>query len=84
VTFAEKLKELREQAGMTQTALADASRLPLGSIRGYEQGQREPLWDVLFKLAAALGSDCRAFADCVDVRQSQSPAKAKQPRKRTK
>jgi transcriptional regulator with XRE-family HTH domain len=41
-TFAEKLKALREQANLTQTRLAEASGLPLGSIRNYEQGQREP------------------------------------------
>jgi transcriptional regulator with XRE-family HTH domain len=65
-TFAERLRELREKAGLTQTQLAEASGLPLGSIRNYEQGQREPYWAVVFKLAAALGASADAFAVCVD------------------
>jgi transcriptional regulator with XRE-family HTH domain len=65
-TFAERLRELREQAGLTQAQMAEASGLPLGSIRNYEQGQREPYWAVVFKLAAALGASADAFAVCVD------------------
>ena len=63
--FGERLRELREKAGMTQAQLADKSGLPIGSIRNYEQGQREPYWQVVFKLAASLGTSCEAFAGCV-------------------
>ena len=66
-TFAERLRELREKAGLTQQQLAEASGLPVGSLRNYEQGQREPYWQVVFKLAAALGVSCEAFAVCVDA-----------------
>jgi transcriptional regulator with XRE-family HTH domain len=65
MTFADKLRELRERAGLTQLQLAKAAEVPIGSIRNYEQGHREPLWDVLFKLASALGTDCSVFAECV-------------------
>jgi transcriptional regulator with XRE-family HTH domain len=64
MTFADKLRELRERAGLTQAQLAEASGLPLGSLRNYEQGQREPYWSVLFKLAKALGVSSEAFAEC--------------------
>jgi transcriptional regulator with XRE-family HTH domain len=63
-TFADRLRQLREKTGMTQQQLAEASGLPLGSLRNYEQGQREPYWQVVFRLAAALGVTCEAFADC--------------------
>jgi transcriptional regulator with XRE-family HTH domain len=78
-TFAERLRELREKAGLTQKALADASNLPIGSIRNYEQGQREPYWGVVFTLAEALGVDCRAFADCMrkDLPATKRPARRK-------
>ena len=66
MTFADRLRELREKAGLTQMQLADASGLPLGSIRNYEQGQREPYWQVVFKLADALGVSSEAFKDCID------------------
>lgn len=64
-TFASRLRELRKRAGLTQLQLAEASGVPLGSIRNYEQGQREPYWDVAFRLASAMGVSAEAFADCV-------------------
>jgi transcriptional regulator with XRE-family HTH domain len=65
-TFAERLRDLRKRAGLTQAQLATASGVPLGSIRNYEQGQREPYWDVAFRLVGALGVSVESFADCVD------------------
>jgi transcriptional regulator with XRE-family HTH domain len=55
MVFGTTLKELRQQKGLTQTALADASGVPLGTIRDYEQDKREPLLSNARKLAAALG-----------------------------
>jgi transcriptional regulator with XRE-family HTH domain len=66
MTFAERLRELREAAGLTQAALADASGLSLGAVRNYEQGIREPYWSAIFKLADALGVSCEAFRGCAD------------------
>jgi transcriptional regulator with XRE-family HTH domain len=75
LTFGERLRELRDKAGLTQVQLAEASGLPLGSIRNYEQGQREPYWNVLFKLAAALGVKAEAFADCVSKDETEGKGK---------
>jgi transcriptional regulator with XRE-family HTH domain len=82
-TFAERLRELREKAKLTQEQLADQSGVPVPSLRGYEQGQREPYWHVAYRLAAGLGVDCRAFADCVQstTGKSQKARKAKSKRK---
>jgi DNA-binding XRE family transcriptional regulator len=81
--FADRLKELRTQAGLTQTALAEASGLPVGSIRNYEQGQREPYWAVVSQLAAALGVSCEAFADSAiraePEQQEPRPSKRQSP-----
>jgi transcriptional regulator with XRE-family HTH domain len=82
--FGDRLKELREAAGLTQTALAERSGLPLGNIRNYEQGKRMPLLPVAFSLAKALGTDCTAFQDCEDVvagGPEKSPAKRKPGKK---
>ncbi len=84
VTFAERLRELREQAGLTQARLAETSGLPLGSIRNYEQGQREPYWQVVFKLADALGVSVEAFKVCIDAGQVEAriaPTKRRGKRK---
>jgi transcriptional regulator with XRE-family HTH domain len=64
MTFGGRLRELREAAGMTQVALAAAAGMSLGSVRNYEQGIREPYWQGVFRLAAALGVPCDAFAEC--------------------
>jgi transcriptional regulator with XRE-family HTH domain len=71
-SFAERLRELRKQAGVTQAQLAERSGIPLGSIRNYEQGQREPYWNVAFRLATALGVSVEAFADCVAPTEQRS------------
>jgi transcriptional regulator with XRE-family HTH domain len=90
-TFGERLRELREKAGLSQPQLAEASGLPVGSIRNYEQGIREPYWAVIFKLAAGLRVSADVFAVCTsNIKQTPSahrsskpasgPAKVKRPR----
>src|SRR4051794_25083640 len=66
-TFAEKLRDLREQRGWTQASLADRSGVPLGTLRDYEQGKRGPLLSNAEKLARALGVSLDVF------RQDQVP-----------
>lgn len=54
--FGARLKELREAAGLTQKALADASGLNRVTLAHYERGQPADLKvSTLEKLAAALG-----------------------------
>ncbi len=79
--FGERLQELRQQAGLSQPELATASGLPVGSIRHYEQGRREPYWQVVFKLASALGVSSEAFAVCIEnaTASSHKPAGASAP-----
>lgn len=59
--FATRLKELRTQAGLSQNGLADKSGVPVGTIRYFEYGLREPTFDTLTKLAAGLGVSLSAF-----------------------
>ncbi len=60
-TFGDKLKAARQAAGLTQAALAEASGIPLGTIREYEQNKREPLFSKAVKLARALKQPLEAF-----------------------
>jgi transcriptional regulator with XRE-family HTH domain len=62
-TFGEKLKELRTAAGKTQAGLASESGVPIGTIRDYEQGKRDPLLSTAQKLAHALGHRLDVFND---------------------
>ena len=62
--FKDKLKELRETAGLTQQELADNAGMTLHSIRNHEQGQRNPSWPAVVQLARALGVPTDEFASC--------------------
>jgi len=73
MSFGQKLKELRTQAGMTQAQLAETSDVPLGTIRDYEQGKRDPLLSTAQKLARALNQSLDVFAP---QPQTQRPRKA--------
>jgi transcriptional regulator with XRE-family HTH domain len=59
--FGRRLKELREQAGLSQTALAEAAGLSQSAIAHWERGRSEPIWSNVLALATALGVDCLAF-----------------------
>jgi DNA-binding XRE family transcriptional regulator len=49
------LKQLREAAGLSQSQLAKAAGVPVGSIQGWEQGRRTPLLDAPARVAVAMG-----------------------------
>lgn len=52
--FARRLKELRQQKGMTQEELAQATGLSISFIRSIEQGIYAPSFESIEKIANAL------------------------------
>lgn len=80
MTFGEKLKSLREKLNMTQQFLADESGVHRVQIARYETGDGIPTWDLVQKLARALGTNCTAFAD--DEPEEKSNAAATKAKKR--
>ena len=76
-TFASRLKQLREEAGLTQPELAERAGMNQFGIAKLEQGVRKPTWETVQALARALGVDCTAFQ--VD----DKPAEAENPAKKT-
>ncbi|MBQ7914639.1 MAG: helix-turn-helix transcriptional regulator [Clostridia bacterium] len=54
ITMGEKIKNLREKAGLSQTELADKLGLSKSVISAYEKGIRNPSFKVLPQLAEAL------------------------------
>jgi transcriptional regulator with XRE-family HTH domain len=71
--FAGRLKELREQTGLTQQGLGERAGLSKGGIADLEQGRREPTWATVIALSQALGVACTAFL--------QEPASVPEPRR---
>ncbi len=49
-----RFKRLREAAGLSQSQLAKAADVPVGSLRQWEQGRRTPLLDAAARVAEAL------------------------------
>lgn len=66
--FPGRLRELREQIGLTQQELAERVGVQRDAVARWEAGRREPSWSNVLALAAALGVDCMAF--------NEAPAKA--------
>lgn len=75
--FSERLRALRDGAGLTQEQLAQRAGTSVGNVRNYEQGIRLPTFPLVVKLAAALETDCTAFADCEDVTGEEEKPKPK-------
>jgi transcriptional regulator with XRE-family HTH domain len=83
MTFGERLKELRERAGLTQSAAAEAAGVGLPTLKDYEGNRRVPSLENAQSLARALGVSCQAFEGCefrhAQQRQAQrvtSPGKS--------
>ena len=52
---------VKEQAGLSQKALAEEAGLVTHAIGHLEQGLRKPTWETVLALAPALGVSCSAF-----------------------
>jgi transcriptional regulator with XRE-family HTH domain len=79
LTFGQKLKQLRDEKGMSQEQLSKASGVNRRSIHTYEQELRSPTAESLFALSESLEVDCSAFKGCVFKRADQTakPKKGK-------
>ena len=64
MTFGEKLRTARKQAGMTQKELAQESQLSLRTINNYENGERMPKQEKTYEqLARALSITVESLKD---------------------
>jgi transcriptional regulator with XRE-family HTH domain len=69
--FAGRLRELREQAGLTQEQLAERAGVKRDAVARWERGVREPSWSNVLALCQALSCSCEAF--------TQEPAERPEP-----
>jgi len=51
----ERLQRLRQAKGLSQADLAARARVPVGTLRNWEQGRRVPRLDAAAAVARALG-----------------------------
>ena len=76
--FAGRLRELREEAAMTQAELAAKAGLTREGVAQLETGRRKPAWETVLALCGALGCSCEAFTRPPAERPSAGPGR---PRK---
>jgi len=76
--FAGRLRELREEAGLTQQQLGERAGLSQPGIADLEQQRRKPAWETVVALCQALGVTPDAF---VQEPAERSPAGRGRPRK---
>jgi transcriptional regulator with XRE-family HTH domain len=69
MSFGEVLRQVREQAGLTQAGLAQRSGVPLRTIQGWEQGYRRPISPDFFRIVRALGVPADTFASIEEPRE---------------
>jgi transcriptional regulator with XRE-family HTH domain len=62
-SFGKRLKELREEKGLTQEGLARAVEMSVSAVSKMEHRELDPSWSTVQKLARALGVSCEAFSD---------------------
>lgn len=77
MTFAEKLRELRDAKGLSEARLAELSGVPFGTVHDYGLGRRAPSFANVLALAKALGVSCEEFSGCEDVTPEPAPKRGK-------
>jgi transcriptional regulator with XRE-family HTH domain len=78
--FGQRLRELREVAGLSRKDLADRAGMQSeAGVRNLEQGIRSPSWETVLRLASALGVSCEAFTQAPAPREPAGPGRPAKP-----
>jgi transcriptional regulator with XRE-family HTH domain len=62
----EAVRRLRKEAGLSQEQLADRAEIDFTQVGGVERGQRNPGYETLLCLAAALGTSVSGLLALAD------------------
>lgn len=74
--FGPILKALREEAGLSQQALADLAGMNVFGVAKLEQGVAEPRWETVLAISKALG---RPVGDFVQPEGDPTPEEPERP-----
>lgn len=83
MTFGQRLRQLREAAGLTQEALARNANMSLSAVSKMELKDIDPNWSTVQRLARALGVSVSAF-DAPASPPTEAETEAPKPKKQTK
>jgi transcriptional regulator with XRE-family HTH domain len=80
--FGERLRQLRDAAGLTQEGLARRIDMSTATVYKLERREIDPAWSTVVRLAKALGVSVAAFADEKNEAETMpAPTKQKKERK---
>src|SRR6187549_3514867 len=81
MALGDRLQQLREGAGLSQSELAGRAGVSLRSIQNWEQGHRRPKAEALLALARALGVPVESLISALADESAEAPSKppAKKP-----
>lgn len=80
MSFSQRLKERREQVGLTQIELANMLGITKGAIGNYETGFSSPKADILYKLFDALDCDANyLFQDEMNIKKEPDTQSVSSP-----
>jgi transcriptional regulator with XRE-family HTH domain len=82
VALGRAIRLRREELGLTQEALADAADLDPTSVRGLERGIANPTWDVVDRVARALGLALHGLALKADELETRDRRPTDRPLRR--
>ena len=80
--FGDVLQEVRQAKGLTQQALADGAKIPISTLRNYEQNKRSPSFENAIGMARTLAVPLETFAACSFVCEQERTKKEKSAGKR--
>ena len=69
----------RRERGLSQEALADAATVDERTIRGIERGTANPTWDVVDRIARALGWSIAQLAQLADELETEDRRPTDEP-----
>jgi putative transcriptional regulator len=79
--FGVRLKAIREEAGLSQSELAEKVGCHKFTISKLERGTQEPAWPLVLALCKALGLTCEAFTPAPGEQPPAAEPKMGRPRK---
>jgi transcriptional regulator with XRE-family HTH domain len=78
--FGGQLRQVREEAGLTQQQLGERAGCHTMTIAKLEAGTQEPAWPLVLALAKALGVSTEAFRGRVDGPAPAAPKRGQPPK----
>jgi transcriptional regulator with XRE-family HTH domain len=69
----------RRERGLSQEALADAANVDARTVRGIERGTANPTWDVVDRIARALGWSLAQLAELAEELETEDRRPTDEP-----